>query len=239
MKLKSIFLMLSSLLFPACQHQENLQPSSPNLAVWGDDMTYTFLDEDNKDGKRALKIAKKYGDYKNYYPRYRIGNLAILDASTPPPKNVMDANSKTGTVGVIFGDEPRYVTFPNQELLSHFMKRTRYTPNIIQKIDSNPQKQEEFSLRTRINITLLLATGNSNYIQSYDLKSSVLKHYNIEPHEPSWSDENGTLTIIYFRMRGNGMMAPIPTQCTITIDENNHANYTCADLSDLTQPHDE
>ena len=117
MKLKSIFLMLSSLLFPACQHQEHLQPSSPNLAVWGDDMTYMFLDEDNKDGKRALKIAKKYGDYKNYYPRYRIGNLAILDASTPPPKNVMDANSKTGTVGVIFGDEPRYVTFPDQELL--------------------------------------------------------------------------------------------------------------------------
>ena len=200
-------------------------------------MTYAFLDDDMKEGKRALKIAKKYGNYKNYYIRYKLGNLAILDGSTPPPKNVMDANGKHGIVGVILGDEPRYVTFPNQELLSHFMKRTRHNPGIIKLEDGDSNNQEDFALRTRMSMTLLLATGNNNFLRNNDFQSSTLlntfQRYNINPHEPSWTDEDGTLTIIFYRMRGNGMMAPVPTQCTVLIDKDDHASYTCSDIDDL------
>lgn len=242
MRLKSMFILLGSLVSSACNPNPDVQAPSPTPATWEDDMTYAYLDEDKRETKKILKIAKKYSAYKDYYPRYRLGNLAVIEASSPPPPLTKDAEGKHGMIGVLIGAEPRFVTFPDRALFAHFMHVTRHDPAAIRQ-DEASKDPMAFSLRMRLRMSLLLATGNDHYLQMDDFKNDTMRktfeHADVTPHEPTWREEDGTLTIQYYKYQSRGMMAPIPVQCTIIVDDKQNYDYRCVDITDLPQNQEE
>jgi hypothetical protein len=237
MKIKSILCVLGTLFTTACNTGTVMQSTKTASAVWGDDMTYEYIEDQSRQYRQALSIAKKKGNYKNYALQYRLGNLVVIDASTPPPRSVMDVNSTKAAVGVLLGSEPQYVVFPDRAMFAHFMKMTRKDPLVIHdKADVNGENQKRFAWNLRLRMTLLLATGSDSYMSAYDFQSSVLQKMfekqQLKPHEPSWKDEDGILTIQFYRLRANGMMAEIPTICTLVVDEKQQFTYQCKDIMD-------
>lgn len=240
MKMKNILCVLGTLFTTACNPGTAMQSTETAPAVWGDDMTYEYIEDQSHPYRQALSIAKKKGNYKKYALQYRLGNLIVIDASTPPPRSAMDVNSKKAAVGVLLGDEPQYVVFPDRAMFAHFMRMTRKDPLVIHdKTNVNGENQKRFAWDLRLRMTLLLATGSDSYMSSYDFQSSVLQKtfemYQLKPHEPSWKDEDGILTIQFYRLRANGMMAEIPTICTLVVDEKQQFTYQCKDIMEKSK----
>ena len=226
--------MILSFLIPGCRSVAVQEPSE-NLAVWENDMTYQYLDGDEKEGREVIRFAKKYSDYKNYYPRYKIGNLAIVEGSSPPPSMTMDASGRRAMIGVIMGENPRFVQFPDRNLFRHFMEIVRNNPDAIKNsVYKEPVKQKQYSVDVRNRIALLLSSGSSDYMKSDEFENAVVKaqfeEIQVKPQELSWVDENGTLTIRFFRTKTVGYQAPLPIQCTLVVDENQDFTFDCEDL---------
>jgi len=138
------------------------------------------------------------------YPRFRIGNMAFVEIFTALPEDVKDLDIPPEYVVVVLGDESRLVRLPNKELFAKFASAVRADPDLMKP-------------RQRTMAALVLATGYENYID----RSGV---------EPSWEDEDGTLTIRYYKYVRKGMSRPRVELCTLTVAENQDYSIECCDV---------
>ena len=147
-------------------------------------------------------IEADFGPNHKASSRYRLGNLALFYVVKLPPPDAMDANSSSQYVGVILGTKFRFIRLPNRELFAQFARNIRANP-------------EQYELNDRIGITLMLATGSDVFTIPEN------------GQKPTWTDEDGTLTIRYHKDMPRGMMKPITVACTLTVDANQAYTHTC------------
>jgi len=189
-------------------------------AVWHDELSFGFMDtDDDKDADKAFKFAKKGGSFKNYYARFNLGNLYFVEGSTPAPEDVMDSNGKSGYLGVIMSQTPRLVVLPDKALFAQFMTALR-------------KKPESLSMERRTRALKFLANTGEMLTQRAMTNDNNIKHFKIEPQDPSWNDENGMLTIDYYSYRSEGNMAPYLVKCQLRVDSAQEYTLNCERLSD-------
>ena len=139
-------------------------------------------------------VGETLRDNQQAYPRFKVDNMAFVEIITPPPPNFMDVNGTREYIVVLLDDEPKRVLVPNKELFVRFMSVVRPDPDVMTE-----------SQRTRA--ALILATGED---------CNVLEG----EYQPTWTDEEGVLTIRYHLRVGNGMAMPSIIEYTLTVDEN-------------------
>jgi len=171
-------------------------------ATWGDDMTYSYLDEKDRDTKAAMKVVKtSLNSRQRFYEREKIGNLAFFEVVTSAPPGVNDVDATSHYVGVILGKKPRLVSLPDKALFVHFAKNIRSNPDVLE-------------FRARIRTAMLLATGSARFVEKLP---------------PTWVDEDGTLIIHYHKLfYGGGRESPTREECTLTVDANQDFTLECA-----------
>jgi len=139
-------------------------------------------------------VGETLRDNQQAYPRFKVDNMAFVEIITPPPPNFMDVNGTREYIVVLLDDEPKRVLVPNKELFVRFMSVVRPDPDVMTE-----------SQRTRA--ALILATGAD--------PDNMMGE-----EQPTWTDEEGILTISYLKLVGNGMAMPSKYSCTLTVDEN-------------------
>ncbi len=218
--MKSIYqVLLSAIAVLGFGCNSAVAPQTPDelsnaLAVWGDDLTYGYLDDDESDGKQALKVARKNSSFSDYYARFKVGNLGIVEGSTPPPPYVMDADGRSGYIAVITGKTPYYFALPNKELFAHYMKLIR------KNLAQNKPDQ-------RYRIMHVLA-GIPYFMDKSEVENFANDRLNVVPQDPTWVDENGTLTVEYFSTQADsGMTAPYLIQCRLVVDSEQQFTIKC------------
>ncbi|MCL2325427.1 MAG: hypothetical protein FWC40_02845 [Proteobacteria bacterium] len=207
------------------QTTESTLVTEATEATWGDDMTYSFLFDEEAD---VMAVIEAYFDAnrrahesrwqelisripeaadiqadldQRAYVRYGIGNLAFVEVITSPHPGLYDVDATNHYVAVILGDKPRLIELPDKALFVHFAENIRQNP-------------EKLKLENRIRTALILATGSGRREQ--------------EP-TPTWTDEDGTLIIHYHRYVGDGGMArSILFDCTLTVDAEQEFTQACA-----------
>ena len=184
-------------------------------AIWVNETKYANLLDGDADTRQSIKIAKINTNYKNYNPRFKLGNLCLIDASTPPAPNVMDASGKHVVIGVILGTKPRVVIMPDDKLLVQFMIALRANPDALK-----PERKYRA-------IGMLAGTRSPMSKKEMENDSSI-KMYHVDSRDPDWwEDKNGKISFNYYTLQANGMMAPILVRCTITLDVENHLEKSC------------
>lgn len=202
----------------SCSHTS--VPASPELIdkaleAWGDDMTYGFLSSDESDGKQALRTAKKNSEYADYYARFKVGKLCIVEGSTPPPRWVMDGEGSHGTCAVILDKNAIYIELPNKKLLAHYMKHIRQNP-----AQHKPER--------RYSIMRVLGGFHEPMFKSQLEKTFWVKDRRMEAMDPTWIEENGTLTIEYISTRSDSSMeAPYPIKCKLVFNAEQQYTEQC------------
>ncbi len=215
--IKTLLLAGATLLGVGCNSGTEAQTPENVVVSWNDELNYKFLDDDDADTKQALKAAKKTGSFDDYYARFRLGNLCFIEGETPAPAHVMDASGKHGFVGVLLSKAPQTVALPNQELARQFLKALRPDP-------------EALSAERRYR-ALSILVGTNTPLSKMDMDdNNIIQARKIESRDPVWKDKNGTLEIDYYTLRSNGMMAPIPVECKITLDASDAFDLACAEV---------
>ena len=187
---------------------------SVKTAVWQNELDYQILMDDDKEAKQALKVAKKNGNFKDYKPSFRLGNLCFIAGSTPPPRDVMDASGKHGDIGVILGEEPKFVSLPNHALFMQFLKALRPNPDVLK-----PYRRYR---------AIAKLAGTGQILTAQDMKGDYFaQQYHIASRDPLWKDENGTLEIQYYTFQQSGMTAPILMDCKLVVDSENKVSNAC------------
>ncbi|MCL2326081.1 MAG: hypothetical protein FWC40_06260 [Proteobacteria bacterium] len=174
--------------------------SSPE-ATWNADLADTELDDlPIEDVRRAFALATTLMIAESYtLMTYKVGNMLLMHISSPEPYFMTDNDGGfTGHIGVILGQKPRLVTFPNTELFVQFMKRLRANPDVMQNAKL-------------INFATLLAIGKW-HIAITDRDSKTPEKY----PAPSWEETDGTLTIRYYEAI-HGWSKPLLSSCTLTV----------------------
>ncbi len=194
------------------------QSQSPaDAATWHDELSFGYMDTDDaKEAAQAFKFAKSSGGFENYYARFNLGNLYFVEGSTPPPKYVQDADGKSGYLGIIMGKNPRLVPLPDKALFAQFM--TAFRP------DRTKLKGDRLNMILRY----LAGTGEILTKKSMD-DTNIRERYQIEPQDPSWTEENESLVFNYYtyRSRGNSMMAPYLAKCQLHVDSAQQFTLEC------------
>jgi len=191
---------------PSPQPQINANISEPlpaaetPEATWGNDMTYGFLRDEKE--KTVAFVRATLGPRQEAYTAHRVGNLAFAEIITAPNPNVPYDQETRQYVAVILGEKPRLVSLPDKALFAHFAKNVRPNPDVI---DSD----------NRIWTALLLATG--------------LGGLERKPAPPTWTDEDSTLIIHYYRHIAD-IDELILQECTLTVDANQDYTLECIDL---------
>ena len=204
------------------------QPPSGDAAVWHDELSYGYMDiEDDKEARSAFKFAKRHGNYKDYYARFRLGNLYFVDGSTPAPRFTQDLDGKSGRLGVIMGKKPRLVSLPDAALFAQFMAAIRPNPEML-------------SLERRFRAMEYLA-GTGEILTKREIERSQkynAERYQLEPQEPRWIEENGTLLFDYYTYRHNGdsMMAPYLVKCQLRVDSAQKYTISCDPVPERNSP---
>ena len=158
-------------------------------------MQYEGLGSYSEDTKTVMDIVSEtLHDNQQAYPRFKVGDMAFVEIITPPPPNFMDVNGTREYVVVLLGDDPRIVLMPDKKLFVRFVSAVRPDPDVMTE-----------SQRTRA--ALILATGAD--------PDNMMGE-----EQPTWTDEEGILTIRYLKLVGNGMAMPSKYSCTLTVDEN-------------------
>jgi len=183
--------------------------ASSEPAVWGDDMSYSYLFKGDADTKAVMAVVTRtLGSRQKAQPSDKIGNLGFVEVSTFPHPGTLDVDATSQYVAVILGKKPRLVTLPDKALFVHFAKNIRPNPDMLEAW-------------WRIKTAVLLATGSGRIA---------------DKPEPTWSDENGILVIHYHRYvdsdnMGQTMRQPPPRleECTLTVDANQDFMLECVD----------
>ena len=182
--------------------------------AWEDVLAYQYLDEDDRETKRALRVAKKNSRYQDYYTRFRLGNLCIFEGHSSPSRFVMDANGKRGYMGVLLGDPPRYAPMPNHELFEQFISALRADP---EQLDPN----------IRYWAISILAGTDKPLSKEEMAESNCVEHFNIAPQDPTWHDEAGKLKITFYNYEQQGSKSPYLQFCTLTVDQAQKLDVSC------------
>ena len=168
-----------------------------------DDMRYYSLSDGDPETRvamavvnEALRADPKPGWTQNAYPRFRVGSMAFVEVRSTPIAGVRDLSGSSEYVVVVLDDEPQLHRTPNAALFARFATVVRADPDLLE-------------LRHRIRTALTLTTGSGDYISD-------------DWAQPTWTDEDGILTIRYYRYnRGmSDMVRPTILACEITVDEN-------------------
>ena len=158
-------------------------------------MRYEGLGSYSEDTKTVMDIVgETLRDNQQAYPRFKVGDMAFVEIITPPPPGFMDVNGTREYVVVLLDDDPRIVLMPDKKLFVRFADAVRPDPEIMTE-------------SKRIRAALILATGED---------CNVLEG----EYQPTWTDEEGVLTIRYHLRVGNGMAMPSIIEYTLTVDEN-------------------
>ncbi|MCL2325039.1 MAG: hypothetical protein FWC40_00840 [Proteobacteria bacterium] len=187
---------------------ESAQAASPAVesaqTTWGDDMTRASLLGDSTDRQMAMAVIEAtLTSNQESYVHFKLGNLAFGEVVTMPHPSARDINAARQSVAVILGKNPYLVNLPDKVLFAHFAKNIRPNPDVL-----------EVDQRTRA--ALLLATDSGRFED--------------EP-APTWTDEDGTLVIHYYRYvhQGRGRARPKLNECTLTVDANQVFTHECID----------
>ncbi|MBQ9396831.1 MAG: hypothetical protein IJU23_15120 [Proteobacteria bacterium] len=227
----SVLLAAASLFFFGCQKKEIPEIKSPDSqnqnqgnrdvhVEWHDVLNYSYVDSDSKEGKRALKTAKKSRSYKNYYAEFMVGNLVVIKGTTPPSRFVLDGETDIGYMAVLLGDEPELVNIPKRSLLSQFLAAIRPDP-------------EKMKLEQRLRVISRLGGFEMPQYKKDLQHHYLLKQLGIEPRDPTWIDEDGKLSISYYAYRPRGgMMAEELVQCQIDVDAEQNAEESCRSMEE-------
>ena len=80
---------------------------------------------------------------------------------------------------------------------------------------SQPNALEDY---VRVRAMVILSTGNPHYLQ--------------EPEDaPTWTERDGRLEIVYYRLKSNGMAAETREKCTLTVDSDQNYHHECQDAT--------
>jgi len=167
-------------------------------------MTFAFI-LDNDEAEEILTFVRAtLGTRQEAYRRDKVGNLAFIEIITMPDPDVMHGERTRQYVAVILGKKPRLVSLPDKALFAHFAKKVRPNPDVIESED-------------RIWTAMVLATGVGGLER--------------KPAPPTWTDENGTLVIHYYRHIPDPDDYDLMVQeCTLTVDTNQDYTLECIDL---------
>ena len=197
-------------------HTTSVHAMPEDTAVWLDELSYGSMDPDeDKRARQALKFAKKHGGYKDYYSRFRLGNLYFIDGSSPAPAWTQDLEGKSGALGVIMGKPPRLVHLPDDALFAQFMAAIRPDP-------------DKLKLETRCTILEYLADTGRIFSKRQIAKLKLNKaQYQIELEETRWIEENGTLVIDYYSYRIEEEYNQVVVKCQLRVDSSQQYTITC------------
>ena len=156
-------------------------------------MRYESLRTNAEDTKAVMSVVNEtMRDNQQAYPRFKIEDMAFVEVITL--SSMKDVNSKRDYYVVLLSNEPKKVLTPNKELFVRFASAVRPDP-------------DQMTEGQRIMTALILATGaDSDNMMGGE--------------KPTWTDEEGTLTIRYSKLVGNGMAMPSRVECTLTVGEN-------------------
>ena len=219
------FLTAISLFIFGCQKKEIPVVRTPDdlKIAWHDVTDYSYLSDDSKEGKLAVKTAKKSRSYKNYDTQFILGNLAVIKGSTPPSPLVMDGDSDNGYLGVLLGDNAQVVRLPNNVLFTQFMTAIRPAP-------------ETMKLEWRLRVFSVLGGFETPQYKKDLQRHYLLKQLGIEPRDPTWHDEDGKLSISYYAYRSRGsMMVEELVLCQIDVDAEQKAEESCRSMEEIEE----
>ena len=202
-----------------CNSPSTAQPATESVAIWHDELSYGFMDtEDSEEAARAFKVAQKSGRYKSIFSRFNLGNLYIVEGSTPS-KEVLDSNGSGGYIGIIMSQNPRVVTLPDKELFAQFMAALRPDPN-------------KLSAERRHRAIRVLA-GTGEILTKRDMENNeLIQRLKIEPQDPSWTEKDGSLVFHYYSYRSEGYAAPYLVECQLHVDRSQQYTLTCEQVGE-------
>ncbi len=218
MTLKNWFLSLCCLFAGGCSGQAPADAESPSSdqPVWNAELNYQFLSDAKNLEKQAVKAAKASKAYRNYYPRFAVGNLVIVEGSTPAPPQLLDASGKYGYLGVVVGKKAQAVVLPNDTLLNQYVVAVR--------------QNNDWTLERRVNLLFLLAIGENPALMARDMAEAqqMWSECGVTPVDPEWIDDGKTLTVKYYRyLSDSPMTAPQPYRCLFTYHADGTHTNTC------------
>ncbi|MCL2326714.1 MAG: hypothetical protein FWC40_09505 [Proteobacteria bacterium] len=218
------------------EEAEKTEGAEEAEATWGDDFAWSdrtymaciadrassFCDElwSTRDQVESV-VNSTLKKEQIFYIRGRIDNLVFIEVFTPCL--LFDDCGKRHWAAVILGKKPRIVEMPNEALFVHFMKTIRKTPNAL-------------ALETKIPTTLILLTGNDNFI------ISLIKDPDPKPcptefcleggrdeymlANTTWTDKDGIL-IIQYRTSDNWW----DYECRLRVDAEQRAMRRCVSIN--------
>ena len=177
-------------------------PSSPAVFEWTSPLEYEYIDEDCSQLKKYSKIiAQKLIKNEKASPIFKLGNIVFFEIKNS--KNTADAVYVFRSAAVALPDH--YFEMPNDELFRTFASSVRSQPNAL----------EDY---VRVRAMVILSTGNPRYLQ--------------EPEDaPTWTERDGRLEIVYYRLKSNGMAAETREKCTLTVDSDQNYHHECQDAT--------
>lgn len=165
-------------------------------------LEYEYIDEDCSQLKKYSKIiAQKLIKNEKASPIFKLGNIVFFEIKNS--KNTADAVYAFRSAAVALPDH--YFEMPNDELFRTFASSVRSQPNAL----------EDY---VRVRAMVILSTGNPHYLQ--------------EPEDaPTWTERDGRLEIVYYRLKSNGMAAETREKCTLTVDSDQNYHHECQDAT--------
>jgi len=181
--------------------------------MWHEDMTNRLRKDGEEYNTAKAMVEATLGQNRSCHVRYALGNVALVEVIKAPWPTVSDSEGARWYVAVILGDTPRLVQLPDKSLFAHFAGVIRANPDILEP-------------DLRLGTALRLATGDGNRED--------------EP-APTWTDENGILTIRYHKNIDTGSWIE-PSRlhdCTITVDARQDYTVDCVDIGPVYDDDDD
>lgn len=172
--------------------------------VWRDVTKFSFIMEDESDGKAVKKVVKKAFNPDSIHLFYKLGNLAFVKMGYNAPQNTADASGSSSFKAVFTESPYQMIDLPDQSLLAQFITEARKSPDAVR-------------LDRRVRTTLMLAVGNDNCVSPDRDKA----------HAPVWNTQGDNVELTYYRMEGRGMAAPELEKCVLNISADFSHNLKC------------
>jgi hypothetical protein len=202
--MKNIFqkaaILLSSLTAACSPTSSTESPSTPTTFVWTNPLEYEYIDTDDSSLKKYTKVIdKNLKKNEKASPVFRLGNVMFFEIQKS--SHALDASYQYRSAAVALPDI--YFDMPSQSMFQTFSTAIR----------SNIDALESY---VWIKAMIILATGNARYLQ-------------MPEDAPTWTEKDGNLEMIYYRLRSNGMAAETKEKCILTIDAAQKSTLACQD----------